>query len=51
MPCREWFLEQTDAYRQEVLPPRVNGKVMVGSWVRIRIDYTRSVAGGDDAGR
>jgi hypothetical protein len=29
-----------------VRPPRVNGKTMVGSWVRIRIDYRRTVAGG-----
>ena len=28
-----------------VRPPRVNGKAMVGSWVRIRIDYKRAVDG------
>ena len=35
------------AWQFLVLPPRVNGKVMVGSWVRIRIDY---VAGGPEKG-
>ncbi len=42
------------AWQFQVLPPRVNGKVMVGSWVRIRIDYSRTVIGGGgpgDAGR
>jgi protein TonB len=39
------------AWQFLVLPPRVNGKVMVGSWVRIRIDYSRTVAGADEAGR
>jgi transketolase len=29
MPCREWFLAQTDAYRQEVLPPNVKARVSV----------------------
>jgi transketolase len=29
MPCREWFLEQPDAYRQEVLPPNVKARVSV----------------------
>ena len=31
------------AWQFLVLPPRVDGKVMVGSWVRIRIDYSRRV--------
>lgn len=38
------------AWQFLVLPPRVNGKPMVGSWVRIRIDYRRAVAGSDAAG-
>jgi transketolase len=29
MPCREWFLEQPDAYRQQVLPPNVKARVSV----------------------
>lgn len=39
------------AWQFLVLPPRVNGKVMVGSWVRIRIDYSRTVAAADSDGR
>lgn len=37
------------AWQFLVRPPRVNGKPMVGSWVRIRIDYSQSAgpAGGD----
>lgn len=38
------------AWQFLVLPPRVNGKAMVGSWVRIRITYSRR-GGGDGAGR
>ena len=29
LPCREWFLEQDDAYRQSVLPPNVRARVSV----------------------
>jgi transketolase len=29
MPCREWFLEQSDAYQQQVLPPNVKARVSV----------------------
>ncbi len=39
------------AWQFLVLPPRVDGKVMIGSWVRIRIDYRRTVVGADQSGR
>ncbi|MEJ7933375.1 hypothetical protein WG907_03785 [Sphingobium sp. AN558] len=38
------------AWQFLVLPPRINGKPQVGSWVRIRIDYSQTVtrAGGGE---
>lgn len=38
------------AWQFRVLPPRVNGKPMIGSWVRIRIDYRQKVASQTDGG-
>ena len=35
MPCREWFLAQPDAYRQEVLPPAVKARVSVEAAVAL----------------
>lgn len=31
------------AWQFRVLPPRINGKPILGEWVRIRIDYTQGV--------
>ena len=46
MPCREWFDEQDDAYRDEVLPPTVKARVSVEAAVAMG---WRDVVG--DAGR
>ncbi len=35
MPCVEWFEEQTDAYRQEVLPPGVRARVSVEAGIAL----------------
>jgi transketolase len=35
MPCREWFLEQPDAYRQQVLPPSVKARVSIEAGVAL----------------
>ncbi|TYB41531.1 transketolase [Actinomadura chibensis] len=35
MPCVEWFEEQTDAYRQEVLPPGVKARVSVEAGIAL----------------
>ena len=46
MPCREWFYEQDQAYRDEVLPPSVRARVSVEAAVSLG---WREIVG--DAGR
>ncbi len=46
MPCREWFAEQDQAYRDEVLPPSVRARVSVEAAVSLG---WRDIVG--DAGR
>ncbi|WP_432559248.1 transketolase [Granulicoccus sp. GXG6511] len=49
MPCREWFDEQDDAYRESVIPPNVKARVSVEagiamSWQDLLGDAGRSVS-------
>ncbi|MGH3473164.1 MAG: transketolase family protein, partial [Nocardioidaceae bacterium] len=49
MPCREWFAEQDEAYREEILPPAVKARVSVEAavaqgWRDIVGDAGRSVS-------
>ncbi|WP_035857948.1 transketolase [Cryptosporangium arvum] len=46
MPCREWFAEQTEVYRDEILPPSVRARVSVEAGIG---QGWRDVVG--DAGR
>ncbi|MEO6886228.1 MAG: transketolase [Jatrophihabitantaceae bacterium] len=34
MPCQEWFDAQTDAYRQQVLPPNVRARVSIEAGIK-----------------
>jgi transketolase len=48
-PCLEWFAEQDEAYREQVLPPAVRARVSVEagialSWARLVGDAGRSVS-------
>jgi transketolase len=49
MPCREWFDEQDDAYRESVIPPNVKARVSVEagiamSWRDLLGDAGRAVS-------
>ena len=49
MPCREWFEDQTKAYREKVLPPAVRARVSVEAgvaqgWHEVVGDAGRSVS-------
>jgi len=49
LPCLEWFAEQDQAYRDEVLPPAVRARVSVEagiamSWYRLLGDAGRAVS-------
>ncbi len=49
MPCREWFDEQTSAYRESVIPPNIKARVSVEAgvaqgWREIVGDHGRIVS-------
>ena len=49
MPCLEWFDEQSQAYRDEVLPPGIRARVSVEAglamgWRGVVGDHGRSVS-------
>ncbi|MDR7329388.1 transketolase [Corynebacterium guangdongense] len=49
VPCMDWFLEQDEAYRNEVLPPEVKARVSVEAgiampWYRLLGDAGRAVS-------
>ncbi len=49
MPCREWFDQQTDAYRETVIPPTVKARVSVEAgvaqgWREVVGDHGRIVS-------
>jgi transketolase len=49
MPCREWFDEQDQAYRDSVIPPHVKARVSVEAgiamgWRDVLGDHGRSVS-------
>ncbi|UAL31947.1 transketolase [Nocardioides rotundus] len=49
MPCREWFLEQDEMYRDQVIPPTVKARVSVEAgvaqgWREIVGDHGRMVS-------
>ena len=45
MPCREWFDEQDDAYRESVLPPAVKARVTVEAGIAMSWDDLLGDAG------
>ena len=49
VPCYDWFLEQDETYRNDVLPPEVRARVSVEAgiampWHRLLGDHGRAVS-------